>query len=255
MNLIAIRRAAAAVCLVLLLAGCYQRGDAGVPIPHALVPAPVKATRLVVVLPGRGDDLAAMQRTGMAPAIQAAWPDADVILTGLALDYYDQGRAPQRLREEIVAPARRHGYREVWLAGASMGGMGTVMYDQAYPGEMDGLILLAPYMGEEPLLREIQAAGGLHAWAPGAPAAISRENFQRELWRHVRSWLGDGELKPEIWLAYGDRDRLKAVMPLLAPAMEPDQVLVRQGGHDWKVWSSVTGEILARIEAQRAAAP
>lgn len=249
------KSALAALALVALLAGCYPKGNAGVPIPHALVAAPVKATRLVVVLPGRGDDLAAMQRTGMAQSIQAAWPDADVILTGLALDYYDQGRAPQRLREEIVAPARRYGYREVWLVGASMGGMGTLMYDQAYPGEMDGLILLAPYLGEESLLREIESAGGLDKWQPGAPAALSRENFQRELWRHLRSWLGDRERARDVWLAYGDRDRLKAAMPLLAPALEPDQVLVRKGGHDWKVWSSVTGEILARIDEQRAAAP
>lgn len=255
MNLITIRGTLAAVGLILLLAGCYPKGDAGVPIPHALVPAPVKATRLVVVLPGRGDDLDAMRRTGMAEAIQDGWPDADVILTGLALDYYDQGRAPQRLREEIVAPARRYGYREVWLAGASMGGMGTVMYDQAYPGEMDGLILLAPYLGEAPLLREIQAAGGLEKWEPGAPVELTRENFQRELWRHLQSWRREPGRAGNVWLAYGDRDRLKSAMPLLAPALDADHVLVRDGGHDWKVWSSVTGEILARIEAQRAAAP
>lgn len=241
--------------LAALLAGCYPKGDASVPIPHALVSAPTKATRLVVVLPGRGDDLAAMQRSGMAEAVQSVWPDADVILTGLSMDYYTQGSAPQRLHREIVAPARRYGYREAWLAGASMGGMGTIMYDQAYPGEMDGLILLAPYLGEKPLLEEIRKAGGLTGWKPGEPQAMGWETFQRELWRHVQSWLQDRERAADVWLGYGTRDRLRDTMPLLEPALEPDQVLVSDGGHDWKTWSSLTAGILSRLDGQRAAAP
>lgn len=244
-----------ALALVAVLAGCYPKGDAGVPIPHVLVPAPVKATRLVVVLPGRGDDLAAMQRSGISRAVQSAWPDADVIVTALAMDYYMEGRAAQRLHDEIVVPARRYGYREVWLAGASMGGMGTLMYDQAYPGEMDGLILLAPYLGEAPLLREIETAGGLMEWQPGPPAVLSRENFQRELWRHVQSWHRNPGRASTVWLGYGDRDRLRRAMPLLAPVLSKEQVLVREGGHDWQVWSSLTAEILTRVErSQRAPA-
>ncbi len=241
-----------ALGLALLLAGCYPKGDASVPIPHALVPAPTKATRLVVVLPGRADDLDAMQRSGIAQAVQSVWPDADVILTGLAMDYYQQGRAPQRLHEEIVAPARRYGYREVWLAGASMGGMGTIMYDQAYPGEMDGLILLAPYLGEDALLQEIRQSGGLAQWKPGEPAAPGWETFQRELWEHVQSWMNDPVQATDIWLAYGTGDRLKDTMPLLEPALRPDQVLVQKGGHDWNTWSSLAARILTRIERDSA---
>lgn len=249
-----LRFALITLVVITVLAGCYHKGDASAPIPHVLVPAPVKATRLVVVLPGRADDLAAMRRSGMAEAVHSAWPDADVILTGLAMDYYMQGRAPQRLHEEIVLPARRYGYAEVWLAGASMGGMGTIMYDHAYPGEMDGLILLAPYLGEEPLLREIEGSGGITKWQAGPRAPLSRETLQRELWRHVQSWRDDPGRAGTVWLAYGDRDRLKRAMPLVAPVLPADQVLVREGGHDWKVWSSVTSEILLSA-GQRNPAP
>ncbi len=249
-----IRSALIALALAFLLAGCYPKGDASVPIPHAMVAASTKATRLVIVLPGRADDLAAMQRSGIAEAVQSVWSDADVILTGLAMDYYTQGRATQRLHDEIVAPARRYGYREVWLAGASMGGMGTIMYDQAYPGEMDGLILLAPYLGEDRLLQEIAEAGGLAGWKPGAPGPPGWDRFQRELWQHVQSWFEDPERAADVWLAYGTGDRLKDTMPLLETALEPDHVLVRKGGHDWKTWSSLSAEILSRLERQRAAA-
>ena len=238
-----------AVLVSLLLPGCFPAGDAGMPIPKALVPSKREATRLVVVLPGRGDDLAAMQRTGMAEAIQAAWPDADVILTGLSYDYYMQGRAPQRLHDEVIAPARQHGYREVWLAGASMGGMGTLMYDQAYPGEMDGLILLAPYLGGNSLLREIAESGGISQWQPGpVPERLDAGNFQRELWRHLQGWSRDPGKASKVWLAYGDRDRLRKAMPLLEPLLPSAHVNILSGGHDWKVWSNATQQALSAAD-------
>ncbi|MEO8365562.1 MAG: alpha/beta hydrolase-fold protein [Pseudoxanthomonas sp.] len=240
-----------AAVLCLLLTACFPKGNAGVPIPKLLVSAPTTATRLVVVLPGRGDDLAAMQRTGMAEAIQAAWPDADVILTGLSYDYYMQGRAPERLHDEIVVPTRQKAYRQTWLVGASMGGMGTLMYDRAYPGEMDGLILLAPYLGDKSLLQEIAAAGGIARWKPGpVPGSITADNFQQELWRHLQGWSRDPAKAANVWLAYGDRDRLRKAMPFLEPLIPSTQVLVREGGHDWKVWSAATREIMVRAREE-----
>ncbi len=245
-----------AVLLCLLLSACFPKGNAGVPIPHTLVPAPVTATRLVVVLPGRGDDLAAMQRTGMAQAIQAAWPDADVILTGLSYDYYMQGRAPERLHDEIIAPTRQKGYRQTWLVGASMGGMGTLMYDRAYPGQMSGLILLAPYLGARPLLQDIAAAGGVAPWQPGpVPASVTADNFQQELWRHLKRWSREPGQAANVWLAYGDQDRFAQVMPLLEPLLPAANISRRSGGHDWGTWSPATRDILSRIDARGAQSP
>lgn len=238
----------AALLALGMLAGCYPKGDPSKPIPSVFIAAPQKAKRLVVVLPGRGDDIAALQRSGMSEAIHASWPDADVILSGLALGYYMQGRAPQRLHDEIVVPARKRGYREVWLAGASLGGMGALLYDASYPDDADGLILLAPYLGERPLLDEISAAGGVATWDAGSkPDAIDANNFQRELWRHLQTWSRDPRKTRNVWLAYGDRDRLRSTMPLLVPLLPSDHVLLRQGGHTWKVWSPATREILGRV--------
>lgn len=116
-----------------MLLGCFPKGDPSKPIPTTLLAAPQKAQRLVVVLPGRGDSVDGLARSGIADAVQSAWPDADVILTGLALGYYMQGQAERRLHDEVIVPARKRGYAEVWLVGASMGGMGALMYDRAHP--------------------------------------------------------------------------------------------------------------------------
>ncbi len=243
-------------CLALLPA-CLPRGDPSRPIPYTLHPAAGgDAKRLVVVLPGRADDVDALRDSGMVAAIQGAWPDADVVLAGLAIGFYLEGRAPERLRDEIVAPMRARGYDAIWLAGASMGGMGAVLYDLRYPGEADGLVLLAPYLGDRPILDEITAAGGVAAWEPGPrPAMASRSTVQRDLWRQVRSWTREPERAAGVWVAYGDRDRLRGAIPLLAPVLPPDQLLVRPGGHDWDVWSAATAEVLLAADAKAGRQP
>ncbi|HSM10628.1 MAG TPA: alpha/beta hydrolase-fold protein [Lysobacter sp.] len=247
-------------CLFLLaamgmvLAACTARGDVSRPIPTALILAPQAAQRLVVVLPGRADDLDMLQRGGIAEAVHQHWPDADVLLAELTMPYYLQGTAPQRLHDEVIAPARRRGYREVWLSGASMGGMGSVMYDRSYPGEVDGIILLAPYLGDRPILREIAEAGGVERWDPGPPQAIGQDNWQHEMWRHLQTWADSPDRTRNVWLAYGERDRLRSAMPLLVPLLPPEQVLVRPGGHAWRVWSPALGEVLQAASTARESA-
>ncbi len=228
-----------------MLLGCFPRVDPSKPIPTTLITAPQKAQRLVVVLPGRGDSVEALARSGIAQAVQSAWPDADVILTGLALGYYMQGQAERRLHDEVIVPARKRGYAEVWLVGASLGGMGALMYDREHPDVAAGIVLLAPYLGEQPLLDEIAAAGGLQAWPAGPrPAVIDNDNVQRELWRHLQSLSRDPKRASRLWLAYGDRDKLRNAQPLIASILPADHVLLRPGGHSWSVWSPVTREIL-----------
>ncbi|MCC2634871.1 MAG: alpha/beta hydrolase [Ramlibacter sp.] len=233
-----------------MLVGCFPRGDPSRPIPTEFVAAPQKAQRLVVVLPGRGDDVKGLQRSGITQAIQQAWPDADVVLTGLALGYYMEGQAVPRLHAEVIEPARKRGYAQVWLVGASLGGMGALLYDQAHPNQVDGLVLLAPYLGEKALLQEIAAAGGVARWQPPpAPRVIDGDNFQPELWRYLQTWSRPPGPRPNVWVAYGTRDRLRGALPLIAPLLPPQKVLEPAGGHDWEVWSPITREILSRVAA------
>lgn len=247
-------RLAAMLALLGTLAACGPLGDPSRPIPTTFVPAQGKAERLVVVLPGRGDDLRALRRSGMVEAIQQAWPDADVLLAELAIRYYQDGNAATRLHDEVIAPARRRGYREVWLGGASLGGMGTLLYDKAYPGEMDGLFLLAPYLGDRAIHQEIVAAGGLGRWQPGPAQPMSDATWQRELWRSIKGWQADPAKARKVWMATGDRDRLREANALLATVLPADQVFIRPGGHDWQTWTPATREMLQAAGRKAAAA-
>ena len=230
-----------------MLTGCFPRGDPSQPIPTASIAAPQPATRVVVVLPGRGDDLGALRRSGIAQAVQSAWPDADVVLTGLSLGYYLDGVAEQRLHDDVVAPARARGYAQVWLLGASLGGMGALMFDRAYPGEATGLVLLAPYLGEDKMVARIAQAGGIAHWqAPPRAAAVTSSNFQQELWRHLQAVSRDPAAARKVWLAYGRKDGFAGANALLGAALPPGHVQVREGGHDWDVWTPAARDALLR---------
>lgn len=242
-----------AFCLALLLAACTVHGDPTQPIPTAFVPAAQPANRLFIVLPGRADDLRRLRRSGAAEAIQSTWPDTDVVFAELTLDYYLRTDAARRLHDEVVAPLRAHGYREVWIAGASLGGLGSLVYDRTYPQDIDGMVLLAPYLGDAQVIDEIRAQGGVATWHPAPTTTPGPQAWQQDLWRHVQVWSRDPTRTRKVWLAYGDQDTLRMTEPLLAPLLPAGHVLVRPGGHSWDVWAPALKDIL-EAESPRGAA-
>jgi pimeloyl-ACP methyl ester carboxylesterase len=249
-------RSALSIILILCclaLPGCLSLPPASDPIPTREVRAASGPhDRLVIVLPGRGDDLAMLEKSAIAAELQRAAPDTDVLLVEATLPYYMEGRLVARLHDEVITPARKRGYREIWLAGASMGGMGALMYEHDHPGVATGLLLMAPYMGPSSLQKEIRDAGGIAAWDPGpAPPALTRENVAREQWRVVKSWSNQSARGRDVWLICGDEDRLRSAADLIAPALPPDHSLRPPGAHRWTVWSPAAAQAFAKAIEKR----
>jgi len=242
------------ICLAVAgLAGCFTIGSSKAPIGTVPVAAPRPSAEraLVIVLPGFGTDAKDLKDHGIAEAIQEGWPEADVLLTNATFAYYRDGRLVPRLHEEIVEPARSKGYRRVWLAGASMGGMGVLLYEREHPGELTGIALFAPFLGSNELLREIRAAGGPRTWDPGPmPAEMNGDNYQRQVWKMVKGWAARPDLARRVWLAAGTGDHLIEDVRLLAPEVTGPHYLELQGGHTWGLWISGAKEVFSRIRLE-----
>lgn len=241
----------------LLLTGCYPLRDTSRPPAVRLLAAPKAAQRVVVVLPGIADNLASLEAGDIGQAVRGAWPDADVVLVEMTIGYYKDGRAMPDLHQ-IIQSLRAKGNRQVWLVGASLGGMGALLYGTTYPCDVDGIVLLAPFLGDRRMLDEVRSAGGLGHWTPPPAATPGPDNWQAQIWRRANVWSSHPGGDPRVWLAYGDRDKFAPNMPLLTPAVPPEHVITGPGIHEWTSWTPLASRVFNAVDLEaksRAASP
>jgi pimeloyl-ACP methyl ester carboxylesterase len=182
----------------------------------------------MVWLPGAYHSAQDFLDAGFAEAVLKRQLPLDLRFVDLEMQHLDDREPLGRLRDEIVLPARRSGV-SVWLAGISLGGLGALDYASSYPDELDGLCLLAPYLGNRMLLNEIAAAAGLAAWDPGE---LAQADAERRIWRYLKLRV---DSRP-LYLGYGHDDRFSGAHALLAKRLPADAVDVIGGGHEWRTW-------------------
>ena len=252
----------------LALAGCAELRPTVRPLVQVVDPAPCAAASglprpLVVMMPGRGMALAELVSRGFVAAVRRRGFDVDVLLVDAHLGYYQERVVFEALREDVLAPARRSGRPEVWLTGISLGGYGALLYDARHPGDIAGVVALAPYLGLDEVVAEVSRAGGLDRWAPPPLAPFTPSSTPDETDRHLWRWLrqqavtAPGEPAPPhrlpIYLGFGDRDRFVAAQRLLAAALPAGRVVVTAGGHDWPAWQPGWDALLDRVPWPRRA--
>ena len=211
------------------------------------------AAALLVMLPAAYSRPGDFVAEGLVGAARAAGVDAEIVLADAHMGYFSDRTVVARLREDIVLPARARGVRQVWLAGISLGGFAALGYAVRHPQEVDGVVVLAPYLGRRALLREIAGVGSVDVWA--ATSALREgddedEELERDIWR----WLSRREREPAVWLGYGRDDRFAAAHRLLAATLPAQRVAEADGGHDWVAWRALWAGWLAHGVLPRRAA-
>jgi pimeloyl-ACP methyl ester carboxylesterase len=192
---------------------------------------------LVILLPGTLSDAKDMIKRGVPEAIHRGWPEPDILMADLTLNYYRKGLAAKRLHDEIVVWAKQQGYSEIWLSGGSMGGMGTLIYEWEHPGNMEGLILISPYMGDDDVTDTIREAGDLKSWDAGErTATMDGDNFDRLVWQMAQDWIGDEAKLQRVWLMCGDEDSLYPDVEMLGAILPQEQFFPGSGDHSWDYW-------------------
>ena len=190
------------------------------------------ASSCMVWLPGAYHAAQDFVNAGFARAVRARQLSLDLVFMDMELEHVGDRSALRKLRSDIVSPARAAGI-SIWLGGISLGGMFALNYAASHPDELDGLCLLAPYLGNRIVTNEIARAPGLAAWQPGELAEADEE---RRLWRYVKNRHAGS---PPLYLGFGREDRFSAAHELLAATLPPDSVNVIPGGHEWPIWSSL----------------
>ncbi len=233
-----------AISLAALATGCASWLPAPAPM-HTLTDRayPDKPARcLLILLPGMGDSDRDFADHGFIAALRQRKLSVDTISANATLGYYAKQTLMTRLDADVFANARKAGYQAIWVGGISMGGMGALAVAQHHASELAGMILIAPYLGDDDLLDEIAAAGGIARWRP--PAKIRKDDYQRETWAWLKNATEHPETAPKIYLAAGDQDKLRYGHKLLAAVLPPERVFHTKGKHDWKFWAVLWADLL-----------
>ena len=205
-------------------------------------PRPAGERLLLVMLPGAGIALEDFATHGLVAMAQASTPVVDVMAAKPDQLLYLDGTVAPMLHQTILAPAREAGYSRIWLLGISLGGMGALSCAAASLGEIEGLILIAPFIGTHGTIAELTRACGFAAWRAQASTATLPE-------QRIISWLQArlaGAPGPELWLGHARQDRFATGHRLLAAALPEHSSVLVEGQHDWAAWRAAFHGIMAR---------
>ena len=206
--------------------------------------ADARHSELMVFLPGIGDVPEDFERNGLVQALRDSARPADIAVADVHFGYYVRRSVLERLRVDVIEPAKSCGYATICLVGISLGGLGALLYAMEHPADVQGLMLLAPYLGDPSLVKEIEDAGGLKLWDA---RDVDVDDHPRKLWR----WLKQCALSPdncklaETYLGFGDRDSFAPGNALLAELLPEHTVFTVRGGHDWPTWERLWRMFLA----------
>jgi pimeloyl-ACP methyl ester carboxylesterase len=197
---------------------------------------------LLVMLPGAMHKPQDLVANGFPAALRERGLPISVVIPDAHAGYYLDRDLVDRLNADIIASAESRRYRDIWLMGISLGGLGALMYARAHARAVKGVVVLAPYLGVPGTIHEVARAGGLRTWEPGVNAGNEDE-------RGVLQWLkgyGLDDSIPVIHLGYGKQDRFAAASELLHECLPRRQVTAIAGGHDWATWTTLWKLLLDR---------
>ena len=187
----------------------------------------------LVMLPGAKDRARDLVEQGFVRALRQRGLAVDAVVVDAHFDHYLEHSVAAQLEQDIISPLRERGIARIWLMGISLGGTGALSYAREHAGAVEGVVLLAPFLGTRGLIAEITRAGGLRRWQPGT---IAPEDEERRLLAWLRQYRADDPALPRICLGYGTDDRYAPASTLLAQLLPGRQVMTMQGGHDWPTW-------------------
>lgn len=186
--------------------------------------------RLFVFMRGMGGSHHSFEKEGLVDDVRSRGLPFDMVAPNAHFGYYSGRSLVDRLKADVIDPAREQGYREIWLIGFSMGGLGSLLYRMEYPEDIAGVCLIAPFLGYGAITKEIAAAGGVRLWEPGT--YDPNDDWQRMLWHWLKTDIAD-DPACNVQLGFGTQDTYRRGQELLSAVLPTDAVYTFDGGHDY----------------------
>jgi pimeloyl-ACP methyl ester carboxylesterase len=228
----------------MLCSGCYFLQKTKIPVESISYAhnqgTSTPADDLFILLPGLGDKAAAFERRGMVRYMrESGFADGltfDLVAVNAHFKYYTAQTLIERLKSDIVDPAKATGYKRIHFIGISLGGFGSLLYLREYPEEIATVTLLAPYLGEEEYYQHLLDENF------SAPDSIDKKN----IWPWLET-LPD-TTRDKIFLGYGDLDKFVQAHAALAALLSAAHTITVAGKHRWTTWEQLWPGLLAKVK-------
>jgi pimeloyl-ACP methyl ester carboxylesterase len=203
----------------------------------------------VVLMPGAYHTAEQYLQAGFDEAVRACAQPLEVTLAIPELSHLTDRRWIAALHDEVVAPARSAAGTSLWLGGVSLGGFMALRFAAQYPQAIDGLCLLAPYLGSRIVAAEIAAHANMASWPEGK---LDDDDDERRIWQYVTR-LGVSMSATRVFLGLSTGDRFADTQQLLARALPTARstICALEGEHDWPVWRRLWNRFLDELGKTR----
>ncbi len=203
------------------------------------VPERADDTLALVMLPGARNTPGQLVEHGFIRAMRERSLPVDAIALDAHSDYYLERSRIERLLHETLDAVKALGYRRIWLMGISLGGLGSMLCATQRAADIEGVLLLAPFLGTRGVIAEVAKAGGLRRWQRQDDGDHERAFLSR-----LRASAFHAPNFPRVFLGYGRDDHYMAASELLAECLPPHRVISTPGGHDWPTWRTLWDGLL-----------
>lgn len=187
---------------------------------------------LLVLLPPSKAKIEDFYTQGFVEAVRQREIQIDLILADIPYQHVMNKTAAKALHEQVIQPAYSAGYRNIWLAGISLGAFNALCYAAEYAAHLAGVHLISPYPGTGDILAEIIDAGGPAAWARTLPS----KQDERAWWYWLCREADAGLWKTPVHFGTGSEDRFMRGQHMLANLLPAERVSILPGSHTWPTW-------------------
>ena len=203
----------------------------------------VSSKRLMIILPGRGDTIESLEKQGFVSTFQKYYPSFETVVVDAHLGYYKKELLEQRLLDDIIIPAIKDGYKEIWMMGISLGGAGSLKIFEKHNDKITGIILISPYSGSKKFHKNLDRYL-FGKQDDSLVEKLERENVFFSLWKWI---INNDELmnSDRVWLGYGDQDYLKG-HENLKKYIGDNKTIVIPGKHKITVFKQIWEQLLSK---------
>lgn len=226
--------------LVLICTSCSFNLDVNKPVEMIWDKTGKKVDSVIIFLPGLLDTAKIFEEEQFFSTARKAGITADMVAASINIRHLIEGMMIERIEKDIFRYLNNEGYKNIWLVGMSLGALNSLLFYQKYAKNICGVVMLAPFIADEDLTKELQQAGRIDKWVP---KPTENKKVLKQKLQYLWQWLQQQESQNnlnQLYLGYGKEDKYKDSITLLQNILDKKNVIVVEGNHDWvtgrKIW-------------------